>query len=185
MVEGKYFHKRCPYCAWPRTDITFTTESKDLLAPMPAPEPAPTAEPSVRRSSRSTKGQHSRFQVVEEPEKPARAATTKQSAKRARKPLAAAAAANDELVNCPCNTYSEDDARMMLQCEKCLAWQHVACVFGVEDETVVPEVYICSACTAKAGKKTKREKTVKETKPALDKELRKKRRKVSLMVFLF
>ncbi|ANB13151.1 Bye1p [Sugiyamaella lignohabitans] len=55
---------------------------------------------------------------------------------------------NDGEVNCICGATSvdDDDDRVMAECEKCLKWQHVVCMFGFEDERVVPEKYQCHVC---------------------------------------
>lgn len=34
----------------------------------------------------------------------------------------------------------------MVECEKCLTWQHVVCVYGVNTETAIPEPYVCPDC---------------------------------------
>ncbi|GAB6020004.1 hypothetical protein CHUAL_002754 [Chamberlinius hualienensis] len=49
----------------------------------------------------------------------------------------------EELINCSCERAEEDG--LMMQCEVCLAWQHGSC-FGIEDESKVPEKYICHIC---------------------------------------
>ena len=35
---------------------------------------------------------------------------------------------------------------MMAQCEQCYTWQHVKCLYGKEDESLLPEVYFCRNC---------------------------------------
>lgn len=34
----------------------------------------------------------------------------------------------------------------MVQCEKCDKWQHVRCLFGKEDDSLLPEIYFCHIC---------------------------------------
>lgn len=100
----------------------------------------------MRRSSRSTRGQHSRFSRDDEisltyptkevPQKPSKQEDSKQE--------------DGENyggeVKCVCNKVYENDEQMMAQCEKCDLWQHVKCLFGEEDESLLPEKYYCHIC---------------------------------------
>lgn len=108
-----------------------------------------------RRSSRSTKGQHSRFALQE-----AEATLASPAKKRkVRQPGAAAgtksngattnATPSDEdsgTVSCACGLVRENDLEMMAQCEKCFKWQHVKCLFGTANEELLPEHYECHEC---------------------------------------
>lgn len=52
----------------------------------------------------------------------------------------------DGVVSCICNKVYENDEQMMAQCEKCDQWQHVKCLFGKEDEGLLPDKYYCPSC---------------------------------------
>lgn len=108
-----------------------------------------------RRSSRSTKGQHSRFAQQE-----AEAALASPAKKRkVRQPgaatdtkfnEAAVSATHSEedsgTVSCACGLVRENNQEMMAQCEKCFKWQHVKCLFGTGNEELLPENYECHEC---------------------------------------
>lgn len=111
-----------------------------------------------RRSSRSNKGQHSKFggqrkkrkiDIVEE---------------------------DDGETRCLCGD-NEDDGGFMIQCETCGKWQHGACM-GYENPGEVSETYACEICrpdqykdiSAKEEGTKKKEKTaVKKKAPAKEK----------------
>lgn len=111
---------------------------------------------SLRRSARSTKGQHSRF-AAEEAEilAAAKKATTaaaagcKVSQSHKKKKISKSGlknTRNSDLVRCICQKVVENDTQLMAQCEKCFTWQHVKCLFGKEDGNLLPDVYCCSNC---------------------------------------
>jgi hypothetical protein len=70
----------------------------------------------------------------------------------------------EDIVVCPCNADYEDG--LMVQCEKCLFWQHADCATGLEDPTEQDveklENYICEFCTLESVKKKKKPKKTKE-----------------------
>lgn len=101
--------------------------------------------PELRRSSRSTRGKHSRYTL--EDQEPA--ATSKPSSGVKKDKVIESevvAVADDGVVKCVCNISYENDEQMMAQCEKCDNWQHVKCLFGKEDESCLPENYYCHQC---------------------------------------
>lgn len=53
-----------------------------------------------------------------------------------------------ELMNCLCNI--KEKTGIIVQCECCLTWQHVACL-GVESDKDLPEVYVCYMCKNPKG----------------------------------
>lgn len=98
--------------------------------------------PKLRRSSRATRGQHSRFSRVDEisislgkPDPPSSEVASKQADEDP----------NSE-VSCVCKITYEDDEQLMAQCEMCDKWQHVKCLFGEEDDSLLPEKYYCHIC---------------------------------------
>uniref|UniRef100_A0A060T2S0 Transcription factor BYE1 n=1 Tax=Blastobotrys adeninivorans TaxID=409370 RepID=A0A060T2S0_BLAAD len=91
----------------------------------------------IRRSSRSTKGKNTRLEREWDLE--AEQATQKQRKKR-----------RDNSVNCPCGT-DDESLGTMIECENCGKWQHLKCMFGKDDESLVPEVYYCHECKDKVG----------------------------------
>lgn len=99
---------------------------------------------SVRRSSRSTKGQNSR--LVREAEAEQEAAAVKPPLKKSKKNE------DDDSINCPCGV-KRDNNGPMIECEQCLKWQHMRCVFQTDDESVVPEPYKCPTCNNNNNKK--------------------------------
>lgn len=111
-------------------------------------------EVAVRRSSRSNKGQHPKLEedkldavsVI----RPNRPVTNKKSKTPKSDALEDSNASEEEdgTVSCVCGaTDVEDgDERPMCECENCLTWQHVGCMFGSEDPDVVPEGYLCQNC---------------------------------------
>lgn len=110
--------------------------------------PPPAVTPPLRRSSRSTRGKHSRFSREDDISLAAESAGKKELTEGLSEP------ANDESdvvdpsgeVQCVCRKYYENDEQMMAQCEKCDKWQHVKCLFGKEDESLLPEQYYCHRC---------------------------------------
>ncbi|QSL65957.1 hypothetical protein MERGE_003094 [Pneumocystis wakefieldiae] len=75
---------------------------------------------NLRRSERSNKGLH-RPKFFENPEIPMH-----------------------ERVRCVCRAVS-DDGCIMVQCEQCTTWQHIACM-GFLNEESLPETYFCEKC---------------------------------------
>merc|ERR1711918_141486 len=49
----------------------------------------------------------------------------------------------EEVTRCIC-TYIHDDGNMIC-CDKCYAWQHIACVLSSKEE---PDKYFCERCDA-------------------------------------
>jgi Transcription factor S-II (TFIIS), central domain/SPOC domain/PhD finger domain len=85
----------------------------------------PQADLAVRRSSRTNKGQHSRF------------------GGRRRK-LVDVVEDEEGEVRCLCGD-NEDDGGFMIQCEGCGKWQHGECM-GYENEDEVGDTYSCEVC---------------------------------------
>lgn len=83
----------------------------------------------IRRSNRSTKGQHSSKMLQPE-----------------YTPIP------NETVRClVCGTtdaeYNEDeDEREMIECDNCKTWQHVECMYGLNYKGEVPDQYLCDVC---------------------------------------
>eukprot|EP00466_Bigelowiella_natans_P010715 jgi/Bigna1/38418/e_gw1.25.61.1 len=48
------------------------------------------------------------------------------------------------ITKCPCGQ-NQDDEGLMIQCDRCLVWQHGNCV-GIFDESKVPKNYFCEQC---------------------------------------
>ncbi|RDW27655.1 transcription factor BYE1 [Yarrowia lipolytica] len=144
------------------------------------------AEPARRRSTRATRGRHSKYEeAVEEPGKvksdkkdpktsdknpkttklktPTKAKTTTRS--KARKK-----SKNDEegVVRCPCGATEDDpsDGKIMIECEDCLEWQHSQCVLQTNDLEQVPDHYVCNECTEK---KTQEKETTEAQEESEDK----------------
>lgn len=97
----------------------------------------------VRKSSRSNKGQNERWKerylehdTIDEP-------------LRKKKMLPPLVTETVRCLVCGCTDDNYDEAtdeREMVECEKCLTWQHIVCMFGKDDETLVPESYKCNVC---------------------------------------
>ncbi|KAK9238404.1 transcription factor S-II, central domain-containing protein [Lipomyces kononenkoae] len=123
------------------------------------------ASTEPRRSSRSNKGQHSQtFTEVLEPtdmrgpSSTSRTTNRRQSEKKKPKPRSRRTKKQSEEeeqegeeshVRCVCGletTDPEDDKSLMVQCEKCLCWQHPECTMGITDEAEVPDQYFCERC---------------------------------------
>ena len=84
----------------------------------------------VRRSSRSNKGQHSKF------------ATTTTGKRRKTIDIVDDDAEGE--IRCLCDD-NEDDGGFMIQCEKCGKWQHGGCM-GYENTDEVSDSYACEIC---------------------------------------
>lgn len=54
---------------------------------------------------------------------------------------------SNETIRCICG-FNDDDG-FTVQCEKCLVWQHCACV--AEDGETLPEIYYCERCNPDRG----------------------------------
>ncbi|KAK9431572.1 transcription factor S-II, central domain-containing protein [Lipomyces doorenjongii] len=125
------------------------------------------ASTEPRRSSRTTKGQHSQKLTQEvEAEDMLRAISTskatnrEQSERKKPKPKSQRTKKQNMLeeeeekeeesyVRCVCGleaTDPEDDKPLMAQCEECLCWQHPECTMGIADEAEVPDQYFCERC---------------------------------------
>lgn len=61
---------------------------------------------------------------------------------------------DDALIRCVCGVDDEDDdGRMMICCDNCSAWQHNDCMGVTEDESKLPEHYLCEQCAPQQHKK--------------------------------
>ncbi|KAF5102450.1 hypothetical protein D0Z00_000377 [Geotrichum galactomycetum] len=124
-----------------------------MTEPAPLPTPLLDQKPDLdlRRSSRANRGKHNRFEI-ENQLAPTRISSSSSSSnnkrKRAHQPslIVNADSAVDESIRCICNKVYENDEQMMVQCEKCDKWQHVRCLFGKEDDSLLPEIYFCHIC---------------------------------------
>lgn len=123
---------------------------------------------SVRRSSRSNKGVHTKRHeietvVIDEPRKKVKIDTGKDSGTtttttttaRLKTSQPAYVHIEGEVVRClPCGTtdlnYNEEDDDpngMMIECDSCHTWQHVKCMFGTQlKKNKLPENYKCDVC---------------------------------------
>lgn len=127
----------------------------------------------IRRSSRSTKGRNTRLEreaahelqlESENSRKKRKVSNTgsgRASPAKAHKKISRASTkaepkteTQDSEINCSCGMteVDEEDERIMAECEKCLKWQHVACMFGVEDASAVPDGYLCHECQNENGR---------------------------------
>lgn len=140
----------------------------------------------IRRSSRSTKGRNSRLEreaaselanegqarkkrkTSKDPSPPKTGGRTTKKSRDTNK----SSGQDTSSINCVCGMteFDEDDDRIMAECENCLKWQHVACMFGVEDASAVPDGYLCHECQKTATtknkespEKTPEQKTTKQT----------------------
>lgn len=52
-------------------------------------------------------------------------------------------------IRCICN--DDSDHGLMIQCEKCLVWQHSICV-GIRGDKAVPKHYYCEVCQPRTFK---------------------------------
>lgn len=118
-------------------------------------------EEQPRRSTRANRGQNrfARWNLdTEAPVKQVKKRKTESadSAPKTTKSKSKKAAKSSGEIKCPCGQteYDELDDKIMVECEKCLTWQHVACVFGVNTETVVPEPYLCPDCQPQESKES-------------------------------
>lgn len=102
-------------------------------------------EEPVRRSARSTKGQHSRLAREAEIAEDAASAKPARPRKKAKKENE-----SDDSIICPCGV-KEDNNGPMIECESCLKWQHIRCVFHTDEESVVPDNYRCPSCSNTAA----------------------------------
>ncbi|KAG5359998.1 Transcription factor BYE1 [Yarrowia sp. C11] len=104
------------------------------------------AEPARRRSTRATRGRHSKYEEAQKEEvkktpkneKPKNTKTTKRKKTN-----------NDEgVVRCPCGATEDvpSDGKIMIECEKCLEWQHSQCVLQTNDLDQLPDHYVCGNC---------------------------------------
>ncbi|KAK9365360.1 transcription factor S-II, central domain-containing protein [Lipomyces kononenkoae] len=148
------------------------------------------ASTEPRRSSRSNKGQHSHsFPEVLEvtdigrpPSSTSRTTNRTQSEKKkpkpkSRRPKKQSEEEEESSVRCVCGletTDPDDDKPLMVQCEKCLCWQHPECTMGITDETEVPDEYFCELCRPDLhevyAKKIESQKQAKQAATASDKD---------------
>ena len=106
----------------------------------------------VRRSSRSNKGQHSKFEG------------------RKKKKVDIVDDDDDGEIRCLCGD-NIDDGGFMIQCETCGKWQHGGCM-GYEDPDEVQDSYACELCRPDLYKdvSVKEEDSKTEVKRALKKQ---------------
>ncbi|KAF2999642.1 hypothetical protein E8E14_006522 [Neopestalotiopsis sp. 37M] len=112
-------------------------------------------EQEARRSSRATKGQHTKaFDQLENPQAPkkkatAAAASTSKKSKKVEKEEKEEEVEDEEIIRCACGaTTQEDDDpnEPWIACEQCGAWQHNVCMgMSVFDEDL-PKEYFCEQC---------------------------------------
>ena len=129
----------------------------------------------IRSSTRKNKGKNRRLQELENLETMEMAALSKGKRGKKRKILndekeiylgkryrtanddgwseeAKKLGITDDSVCClPCgitdlNYDGENDSGLMIQCEKCRLWQHSKCLLGTEEDSSIPEHYMCNVC---------------------------------------
>src|SRR5436305_9041569 len=118
----------------------------------------------VRRSSRSNKGQHSKFGGV---------------AGGARKKRKLDVVEDDDEegeIRCLCDD-NEDDGGFMIQCEKCGKWQHGGCM-GYQNPEEVSDSYACELCRPDLYKDV----SVEESKEGKSNDKKKKEKKEKIVV---
>ncbi|KAF2091602.1 hypothetical protein K490DRAFT_31769 [Saccharata proteae CBS 121410] len=105
------------------------------------------ATDSVRKSSRATKGQHTKDRDLPDTPVPKRA---KGQTKKAKEPEPAPEpedGGEDAIIRCICGSVDDEGGRMMVCCEQCDAWQHNDCMGIAEDEASLAELqYYCEQC---------------------------------------
>lgn len=117
-----------------------------------------TEEGEIRRSSRSTKGRNRRLE--EEAELEAQHIAVPHKKPRAKRAKAVKDQQQDNgQINCICGHNAEEGEKLMAECEKCLKWQHVECLLGENDESIVPDGYLCQECDPEGKTRVKREKS--------------------------
>lgn len=101
------------------------------------------ADGEVRRSGRATKGKHT-GRIDIEPHTPVPRKKKEQVPRELVSGDGEGGA--DEVIRCVCgaDTEDEDDSRMMVQCEKCLVWQHNICLGITKNK--IPDNYFCELC---------------------------------------
>lgn len=124
-----------------------------MTEPAQPPTPLLDQKPDLdlQRSSRANRGKHSRFEIENQlayTRTPSSSISSTNRRKRAHQPslIVNADSAVDDSIRCICNKVYENDEQMMVQCEKCDKWQHVRCLFGKEDDSLLPEIYFCHIC---------------------------------------
>ncbi|KAL9603847.1 MAG: hypothetical protein Q9219_000956 [cf. Caloplaca sp. 3 TL-2023] len=106
---------------------------------------------SVRKSSRATKGQHTKvFEAAETPiSKPRGKGKGSKAAKQASsEPTPPADDDENAIIRCICGYVEEDedDERKMIVCDSCEAWQHNECMEVSLNDDELPEQYFCEQC---------------------------------------
>ncbi|KAI4179226.1 MAG: hypothetical protein L6R41_007964 [Letrouitia leprolyta] len=105
---------------------------------------------SVRKSSRATKGQHTKnFEPADTPtSKPRGKGKGSKAAKQASSEPTQPEDDGDAIIRCICGYVEEDedDDRKMIICDSCEAWQHNECMEMSLDDNELPEQYFCEQC---------------------------------------
>ncbi|KAI4197375.1 MAG: hypothetical protein LQ346_003028 [Caloplaca aetnensis] len=106
---------------------------------------------SVRKSSRATKGQHTKN--VEADDTPSSKPRGKGKGSKAKKqassePTPPAEDEGDAIIRCICGYIeeNEDDDRKMIVCDSCEAWQHNECMEMSLNDDELPDQYFCEKC---------------------------------------
>ncbi|KAI9663584.1 MAG: hypothetical protein M1829_006043 [Trizodia sp. TS-e1964] len=109
------------------------------------------ADDTPRRSSRATKGQHTKLDLGNDIESPtAQAPKSRGRPPKTPKNISTETTENEteseEIIRCICGAVTEDDddyERLMIACDKCSAWQHNECM----ELKAVPDLYYCELCS--------------------------------------
>lgn len=105
----------------------------------------------VRRSGRSTKGQHNK-NASASPGPTPKSAKQPGIGKRTKKPANSQPASEadddgeEEVIRCICGNDNPKDKRAFIGCDACSAWQHNVCMGMPEEDDEVGEHYFCENC---------------------------------------
>lgn len=106
---------------------------------------------SIRKSSRATKGQHTKN--AEADDTPSSKPRGKGKGSKAKKqassePTPPAEDEGDAIIRCICGYIEEDedDDRKMIVCDSCEAWQHNECMEMSLNDDELPDQYFCELC---------------------------------------
>ncbi|KAK9778101.1 putative Transcription factor BYE1 [Seiridium cardinale] len=112
-------------------------------------QPSTLGEQEARRSSRATKGQHTKaFDQLENPQTAKKKGSSKKS-KKAEKEEKEEEVEDEEIIRCACGaTTQEDDDpnEPWIACEECGAWQHNVCMGMSIFDDDLPKEYFCEQC---------------------------------------